>query len=903
MFYNNKIRLTAALLIFLGSFNICFAQNEVFDQEVTIVFEDLSLKESLEKLEEKTGITTAYNENELESEKITITFEKELLNDVLDALLAKDNLSYKLIGNTVTIYRAETPKEEKLPEPTPSEDKVITQTPEPVKKQSQKYTLSGYITDEESAETLIGATLYCKELEIGTSSNEYGFYSITMPEGSYELTFSYVGYSSKVERIELNQTMEYSVALSIGNTLGEVVVTDDKMAQRHSETQMSTNNISLEKVKSLPALMGERDVLKIIQLMPGVQSGSEGTTGLYVRGGGPDQNLMLLDGVPVYNASHLFGFLSTFNGDAIKNVELIKGGFPARHGGRLSSIIDVRMKEGNMKKIQGDLTVGLISGRFNLEGPIVKDKTSFSFSGRRTWLDLLATPIQKSINKGAGANEEKNQTAYHLYDLNAKINHRFSSKSRLYLSSYVGNDNLTIKFNDSNTDDEGSIKWGNKLVTGRWNYQISPKLFTNTTVYLSTYDFSFGYESLFKVDTTKVSTELYTSDSNIRDYGVKLDFSYIPHPKHYIRTGVKAGLYNFTPTTTYQEYKEGNSPPSTTTNKSPEIECVEINGYVEDEMAIGNRIKLNAGVHLANFTVDKTNYFSAQPRVALSVLLTDKSSLKFSATKMTQFVHLLASPGLGLPTDLWVPSTAKIKPENSWQYGIGYTQTVAKGYELTVEGFYKDMDNLVSYRSGFNFFSSSKNWENIVDVGDGVSYGGEILFEKTEGKLTGWIGYTLSKSDRTFPNINQGETFPYKYDRRHDVGLAVLYKKGDRFDCGAVWVYGTGNTYTLGTTNYNAIGINDQESSYGSIFHSLGTASHIESRNNQRMPAYHRLDVSANFHKVKKRGNRTWSIGVYNAYARANPFVVYSSVKDNVPVLKQQSLIPILPYFSYSFKF
>ncbi len=879
------------LFLLLGS--TITAQNNVLQQEITIAFQDLSLQESLEKLEENTGIYTAYNERELTDTKVSITFEKELLSEVLEALLGNDNLDYKVIGNTVTIFRAKKSNSQK-------EEKKL-----PIKQKSKEnFTISGYIMDKESNETLIGATVFCQSLNIGTTTNEYGFYSMTIPEGTYEFAFSYVGYATTIEQIELTNTIEHTVSLSLGNTLEEVIVTDNEVTLRHIETQMSSNKISLEKVKSIPALMGERDVLKIIQLMPGVQSGSEGTTGLYVRGGGPDQNLMLLDGVPVYNASHLFGFMSTFNGDAIKSVELIKGGFPARYGGRLSSIVDVRMKEGNMKKIQGDATVGLISGRFNIEGPIATDKTSFSFSGRRTWIDLLSTPIQKAANKGKSSSEYKSVTTYNLYDLNAKINHKFSNKSRLYLSSYLGNDKMSYNGTEAISKEEGKMTWGNKIGTARWNYQFSPKLFSNTTLYISSYDFNFDNELIEALGTPNEAKEVYTSSSNIRDYGAKLDINYIPHPNHYIRAGLKYGVYDFTPTTTYKELQEQENPLVAIRNESPVLSGSELSAYIENDMNITGRIKLNAGIHIANFSVQTSNYTSIQPRAALSFLINEKSSLKFSATKMTQYLHLLTSPGLGLPTDLWVASTDKIKPENSWQYGVGYTHTLSKGYELTVEGFYKDMDNLLAYRSGFNFFSSSKDWENKVDIGTGVSFGGEILLEKTKGKTTGWIGYTLSKSTRTFPDINFGKSFPYKYDRRHDIGLAITHKKNERVDFGLIWVYGTGNTYTLGTTNYNALGINTNINEQDRLFGSLGTSNLIENRNNQRMPAYHRLDLSVNLHKEKKRGTRTWSFGVYNAYARQNPFVVYNTTnREGLPILKQQSLLPILPYFSYSFKF
>jgi len=875
--------ITAFLLIFEQQSQ---AQDNLLEQEVSISFENVSLKESLKTLEAEAGISTAYNELDLKDNKITLSFEKELLSEVLSALLKSDDLDYKLLGETVIIFRKDNAS--KIA-------KVDT-----IANKKVNHTISGYITDASSSESLIGASVYVPGRSIGTTTNEYGFYSLTLPKGTYELHFSYIGYQSMIKDIELSANIDFTASLTFGNQIEEIIISADDMSIRHQQARMSSHKISMDKIKNVPALMGERDVLKVIQLMPGVQSGSEGTTGLYVRGGGPDQNLMLLDGVPVYNASHVFGFLSTFNGDAIKSVELTKGGFPARYGGRLSSIIDVRMKEGNMREIKGDITVGLISGRFNLEGPIAKDKTSFSFSGRRTWLDLFTSPAQRIANKGV---KHSQFVRFNLYDVNAKVNHIFSKKSRLYLSAYQGNDKFNIEETEVTSLAIGRMKWGNRIATARWNYQINPKLFSNTTIYMSKYSFNFSDKYIESPGLTTESSDEYTSHSDILDLGAKFDLNYIPHPKHHIRTGLKYGLYKFTPTTSITTITQAGIPPEETSSASPPTDGYELNAYVEDDMIIGDRIKLNVGVHVANFKVDSSSYTSVQPRVNLSLLINPKSSIKLSATKMTQYLHLLASPGLGLPTDLWVSSTGKIKPENAWQYGIGYTRTLAKGYEFTLEGFFKDMDNLLEYRSGFSIFANSKDWEDKVTVGEGTSYGGELLLEKTTGKTRGWIGYTLSRSTRTFPEVNFGSSFPYKYDRRHDISLALMHKKSNRLDFGLIWVYGTGNTFTLGTTNQNAIGADTSSPDSTDPLNTLDIVNYVDSRNNQRMPAYHRLDLSVNLNKEKKRGLRTWSFGIYNAYARQNPFVVFNTFKDQKPILKQQSLIPFLPYCSYSFKF
>ncbi len=782
------------------------------------------------------------------------------------------------------------------------------------------YTISGYVKDKASNESLIGATVFEVEGNRGTTTNAYGFYSLTLPKGKYVVNFSYVGFQSLAKEIELNDHLELSIELSEGSELEEVVVSAQKSGPtRHEENRMSVNKISMSKVKSLPVLLGERDVLKVIQLLPGVQSGAEGTSGLYVRGGGPDQNLMLLDGVPIYNANHLFGFLSTFNGDAVKSAEIIKGGFPARYGGRLSSIVDIRMKEGNMREFHGSASLGLISGKLNLEGPIVTDRTSFSISGRRTWLDALTTPIQNArIRNG----KQEGRGAYHFYDLNAKINHKFSDKNRLYLSAYMGNDKLDFFFEDDYEVEENrtgtarfdnDLTWGNKIFAARWNLQWSPKLFSNATLTFSQYNYDLGGKYTSDVKQTDPNKRLeyeYGSRSQIKDYGAKIDFNYVPSPNHYIRFGGGYTRHEFIPTVTFEKANfEGDTVDIRSGNKA--LNADEFFAYIEDDIRIGKKLRINPGIHFSGFQVGNSNYTSFQPRIAASFLINDKTSIKASYSEMTQFIHLLTNPGLGLPTDLWVPSTDRVKPENSIQYAAAVTRSLPLGLDLTLEGFYKEMDNLVEYKAGVNVFGSSKGWEDKIEVGTGESYGAEVLLEKKNGKTTGWIGYTLSWSNRTFDNINDGQSFPYRYDRRHDIGMAVTHKFNDRVDMGFVWVYGTGNTYTLSTQRYyqasfsarDQIGFFDEDG-FSPDRSNRNVLEFTDKRNNQRMPAYHRLDVSVNLHKKIRLGHRTWSFGLYNSYNRQNPFAVFLSEDfDGKASLKQISLLPILPFASYNLTF
>ncbi len=763
--------------------------------------------------------------------------------------------------------------------------------------QKETATISGYIQDASTGEKLIGAGVYDVKSEQGARTNVYGFFSLTLPKDSVQLRIMYVGYETIEMRLKLEEDQTINVEIKSSEELKSVVIKGKESIQ--DETQMSSMNLSMAKVKALPVFMGEVDIMKTIQLLPGIQSGSEGASGIYVRGGGPDQNLVLLDGVPVYNASHLFGFFSVFNADAINNVQLIKGGFPARYGGRLSSVIDIRMKEGNMKEFHGEGSVGLISSKLTLEGPIKKDKTSFLISARRTYIDLLARPIIKAAGDG-------NVGGYYFYDLNGKINHKFNDKSRLYFSVYNGKDRAYLKYDESSLENgiretetfDQSLQWGNFISALRWNYIINPKLFMNVTGTYSRYKFNvgFNYENS-EVGAGVNNQESYQFDylSGINDWSGKVDFDYVPNANHSVKFGTGYIYHTFTPGVNEVSLSSDGSTNDTTYGSTNQYGN-EFYGYIEDDFKIGNRLKANLGVHASGFLVGNKTYYSIQPRVALRYKLNELSSIKASYSRMTQFLHLLTNQSIGLPTDLWVPVTDTIPPQQSDQFAIGYARTIKKDYELSVEAYYKTMENVIEYKDGASFLGNDKDWQSKVEIGRGWSYGGEILFEKKVGKTTGWIGYTLSWTERQFDGLNFGEKFPYRYDRRHDIGIAITHKFNDRVDVGVVWVYGTGNAVTLGLERYL---------SFDNVFGSgYGEIEHIESRNNYRMPAYHRLDLGVNLHKKKKWGEQTWSFGVYNAYSRQNPFFLEFGYNDNNQrALKQYSLFPIIPSFNYSFKF
>ncbi|MFK7907301.1 MAG: TonB-dependent receptor, partial [Chitinophagales bacterium] len=755
----------------------------------------------------------------------------------------------------------------------------------------QKYTVSGYIEDVETGEKLIGANVYDGKTFAGTTTNNYGFYSMTLPADSVDLTVSYVGYQTFSQKILLSANLQKDIALS-STVLETVEVKASQAAEPIQEsTQMGSVSIPIRQIKSMPTFLGEVDIIKALQLMPGVQSGSEASSGLYVRGGGPDQNLILLDGVPVYNVSHLFGFFSVFNPDAINSVELIKGGFPARYGGRLSSVVDIRMKEGNTKRFGGSASVGLISSKLTLEGPWVKDKSSFIVSGRRTYIDILAQPLISAESDG------NVKTGYYFYDLNAKVNYKFSDKDRLYLSAYTGDDDFYYREKDSfegeSDEFKSSLGWGNLTAMLRWNHVITPKLFSNLTLTHSRYKLQISSEYEEKSDDGEDFYELARYFSGIKDWALKLDFDFLPTPNHYIRFGLNGTHHSFEPGAQQFKVQDASEIPLDISVQDDFVKAVELGAYIEDDVKINDKLKANIGLHLSGFSVKDKFYSSLQPRLSARYLLNPNLSLKASYTFMNQYIHLLSSTSaLNLPSDLWVPSTAKVKPQESHQIAVGIAQTFKDDFEVSIEGYYKNMENLISYKDGASYLDGTKDWQSKIEAGKGEAYGFEFLVQKKVGKTTGWIGYTLSWSNREFEEINFGEKFPYRYDRRHDLAITVIHRLSPKVEFSANWVYGTGNATTLAVANYPRANL---PSLYGAGSLGYGDIQYYGSRNDFRMPSYHRMDINFSFIKEKKVGERRWNLGLYNAYNRKNPFFMYQdyNYETNEKVFKQVSIFPV----------
>jgi TonB-dependent Receptor Plug Domain/CarboxypepD_reg-like domain len=765
---------------------------------------------------------------------------------------------------------------------------------------AQSSVLSGFVIDKKTGEALVGASVLDVKSKAYAVCNSYGFFSLSLPSNdSVDIRASYIGYSLEDTSIFMNKNIQITLKLISGFTLNEVTVSSEKRIEQ--KTEISVIELHADQIKSIPAIGGESDVMKVLQLMPGVQSGSEGSSGLYVRGGSPDQNLIIMDDVPLYNVNHLGGFVSIFNSDALLSVKLIKGGFPARYGGRLSSVLDIRMKEGNNQNYVVQGGIGIVSSRLSVEGPIGK-KTSFIVSGRRFLLDLLSRPISKLAFNGVAL-------GYYFYDSNIKINHRISEKDRIFFSFYQGNDKILVKVQHKNQGQQNDkfsskITWGNMLYALRWNHVFNPKLFCNISATYTRYHYLTNVLLLNNTEGKEINSGFL---SQLHDMSPKIDFDYYPLNSTKIKFGGQYIYHEFLPGSRNFLNREGGKI-LLDTSYGNKLYANEFSSYLEAESELTKLVSVNAGMRFSNYLVQSKNYSSLEPRISANYLLSEYSSVKASFSKTKQFVHLLSFSGTGMPTDLWVPSTKNVPPSTANQYAIGYARTCKNLYEISIESYYKQMYDLIDYQEGATFYNTSSDWEKKVETaGKGQSYGLEILLKKTKGKSTGWISYTLSKSTRKFENINNANSYPYRYDRRHDFSITYIYKIKESIDFSAVWIFGTGNPITLAVAKYNAVDdlFPNESALFGFDYNQ--TAFLYNGKNNYRMRSFHKLDIGINFRKEKKWGERTWSFSIYNVYNRQNPLYYYYDTPSNKPSsnlrLYQQSLFPIIPSVSYNFRF
>lgn len=765
--------------------------------------------------------------------------------------------------------------------------------------QAQDVTISGTIKDGENGEDLIGATVAVPELGLGTSSNAYGFYSLSVPTGdTLNVVFSYVGFQSQTFSLLLRQDTTFNINLTTGVQLDEVVVKANSFREQINSTEMSVEAITTREAKLVPVLLGESDILKTIQLKPGIPSGSEGRTGLFVRGGAQDQNLIVLDEAVVYNANHLFGFFSTFNTDAVKDLKIYKGGFPAEYGGRLSSVIDVKLKDGNNQKFAGSGGLGLISSRLTLEGPIQKDKSSFIVSGRRTYVDLLT----RQVNRANEGNEDFSPIPdYFFYDLNAKVNFQLSDKDRLFLSGYFGRDVFGFSSDFFNFD----FDWGNATGTARWNHVFNPKLFANTTFTYSDYQYNIN---------NQITGFSFGLGSNIADASLKTDFFYAANNQHTIRFGAMATHHTFT----VGRLQAGSDDGVVSFSAGQEFQGVEFGAYVSDEMELSEALSVNAGLRFSGFNNDGKTYVGLEPRVAARYKLSERWALKSSYARMYQYLHLIANAGVALPTDIWYPSTQRVQPQRSDQVATGASYLLGSQYFLNFELYYKWLDNQLQFVDGAQIFVNDE-LEDEFAVGEGRAYGMEFSIEKKEGRLTGWIGYTLALTrlqnfETLDPNgrfAQESEGFgPFNpiYDLRHDISVVALYELSKRWTASATFVYGSGDLTWLPPGRFTFQDVP------GAGFEAV--VPDYRERNNFRLPAYHRLDLGLVYKFFPKWGESDLTLSVVNAYDRRNAFFIFFEPEFegeesntggiNIPTriaANQVSLFPILPSLTWNFQF
>ncbi|WP_427910551.1 TonB-dependent receptor domain-containing protein [Parabacteroides chongii] len=904
-------RVTLVVMMMIFVLSGLQAQTNGVDEtrKVTLNMQKASVREILDEIQKQAGVTFSYESSLLSGlPKTTFRADDEALENCLTRLFANLPVVYKMTGRIVVL-----------------------------KRKPKQVTVSGFVRDKRSAESLIGASVYESGSRVGTASNNFGFFSLTLPGGDITIRASYIGYTGRLYNLtDLERDTVLTIELEPSASLQEVVVTGQSTSKQSVlSTQMGALEINQQTIRSTPVMFGEADIIKTLQLTPGVSSGTEGTAGMYVRGGNVDENLFLIDGNPVYQINHIGGIFSAFNPEAISGMDFFKSGFPSRYGGRLSSVVDVHMKEGNMKEYHGSATLGLISGNLNFEGPIVKDRTSFNISLRRTWLDVLSAPALAIANKITKKNGIRTRARYAFHDLNLKVNHIFNDRSRMYFSLYNGNDVLKGGSSDfpssSNTEDsynydtDVSLRWGNIMATTGWTYVFNNRLFGKLSGVFTRYHSKLRSTD-HDIEGKEGDSDYYerfsenTTNTGIMDLGVRTSFDYLPVHSHHIRFGGDYLVHRFRPEYNRSSSFDKSQDFISNINKEYANDLLwghEAGVFAEDDWTLLPSVRINAGVRFSLFNVQGKTYTGVEPRVSLRWLLADNLSFKASYSRMNQYVHLISNSFISLPTDAWMPVTRKLKPLLSDQVSAGFYYDLNKTYSFSVEGYYKTMENLLEYRDGHTFTPSYLNWEDKLTAGDGRAYGAEFMVRKETGRTTGWIGYGLSWADRKFDELNLGERYPARFDNRHKLNIVVMHKISPKVEISAAWSYASGNHVTLSLENYEEQetgGRFDYTGGYGNdpLYNSID---YYEGRNNYQLPAYHRLDLGLKIYRPKKKGRMgIWTISIYNVYSRMNPFMIYKSdkeVKDSnsaygykyVPVFKTVGIMPIIPSISYTYKF
>jgi outer membrane receptor for ferrienterochelin and colicin len=866
-------------LLFFPAGGCLKAQLSESTPAVTLEMYNVPALDMFMELEKQTGMFFSYESSLIgDIPAVSLKAQEESLSYCLKRLFASLPITYRITGQYVIL-----------------------------KRKPRQYTISGFVRDSASYESLINAAVQDGLSGKGSVSNSYGFYSLTLLAGKVTLRSSYVGYKTYEITLLLDKDTLVDIPLIASGMLQEVVIRGNEPSSEVMSSRMGNTELSSAHIRKAPVLFGEPDLLRCLQRQPGVSSGAEILGGMFVRGGNQDENLFLIDGIPLYDVNHVAGLFSTFNPDVVKNVDFYKGSFPARYGGRLSSVTDVRLKDGDLQQYHGNVSLGLLMAKAAIEGPVVKGRTSFNVAFRRTWFDAITAPIFALVNK-ADKNGNKQFMGYSFYDLNAKVNHTISPRSSLYANFYMGQDRLrSTEWYKTTTKKYGQEliwRWGNIVSSLNWTYVFNRKLFGN-------FKASYSQFKTRMIDDDITPPELpgenffkekyYWHRSGIQDAGFRSDFDYSPAPRHRIRFGSDYLYHVYRPEDKYtiltiddvvaqQSYEQGYS--------EPFVYAHEGSVYAEDDWLLADKWKANAGVRLGTYHVEGKSYFSLQPRLSVRYLITNDLSLKASYTKMTQYAHQLSNTFASLPSDIWVPVTSSVKPMNAHQVSAGAYYNLNKTYDFSMEGYYKTMNNLIEYQDNALLYPDYAGWDKKVSMGSGRSYGVEVTARKPEGRTSGWVAYTLSWSDRIFNDkqVNGGKRFPFKYDNRHKLNLTVIHKFSPKVDMSASWTYASGNRVTVPLEGYTS----DASPNGDTYFE------YVLGRNAAKLGDYHRLDVSLNVYRPKEKGRMgIWNISLYNVYCRMNPFYITQSYfKGNGKLTTyQRGLVPIIPSVSYTYKF
>jgi len=871
-------RCTAVILFLFLIIDNNYGQS-VLEKSMKFSIQKATIQKTLQKLSETSDVNIAFSSNLFDDLKERdYEFENESLSNILTEILEPFRVDFILLNEQIILK--ERPK--------------------------QKFTIFGFVEDSLSGERLIGANIFDKISGQGTSTNEYGFFSLELEEGEVDILVTYLGYRTFQQGINLKKEVEFVIVLRPSLTLDEVIILANDTTISITKTEHGSNKIFIDQIKNLPTLGGEVDVMRMVDLMPGVQTGNDGLGGIHVRGGNPDQNLVLLDGVPLYNAGHLLGVFSMFSDLAVQSVDLQKSNFDARYGGRVSSVLDIRMREGDRRKYHGGIYLGPLSGKVFFEGPIQKDKSSFFISGRRLFWDLLLGPVTRSLEFENSNNG--NKLGYYFFDWNAKANFSLSKNDKIFLSYFKGGDRFNLLLNSTDFDDSFGlvekrngvkVAWDNSITAIRWNRVFTPKLFLNVTMTYSQFNFTFwNLRSTWKSDATDFLEYRFDfNKSKIQDATLRFDFDYYKSSKHLMKFGgsVKGQQFDARTDNLAREskflvdqldsssFETFNDPEQLSINLIPQkTPATELDIFAQNTYTPNDKFTLSTGAYLALFSVRSKVWASFEPRLHAEYFFNKNFSGAASITRASQFLHQVSGSNFGLPSDLWVPSTDRIRPQRAWQFSTGINYQISKNLKFGWEGYYKDMKGILNF-APTNFLELS-NWEDRVVEGKGSAYGTELILEKSGGKTHGWIDYTLSWAWRQFDEFNDQQRFPFRYDRRHYLKTAIIHDFSKKFSMSATWVYGSGNPFTL---------------RLGQFFDQNGNRFYTYSDENAfRLDDYHRLDLSFNWSKQKRRGVRTWNISIYNLYDRRNPFWITEQGNQTV----QYSSLRFLPSFQYGFR-